>query len=254
MRAFFAGLLLPLRAPAALSAAAGLWRYIIIPIAINIVVGLTLYASLLYAGLRSIESAVATLPEWAAPLAFLLQAVLVIGLLIATGFLLVRLGVLFGSPFYARLSELLEQQQTGAAPPAEPLSATGVARDLWRSVLFELKKLTLVLLIGGLLLLTNLIPVAGQAVSAVGGITLGVLISCLDFFDPPLERRRLSFRSKLGYIWRTLPGSAGFGLAALALVSIPLVNLLAIPLCIVAGTLFFCSRPRDEPLSPQRRR
>jgi CysZ protein len=74
------------------------------------------------------------------------------------------------------------------------------------------------------------------------GIVIGVTISCLDFFDPPLERRRLSFRAKLGYIRHHLPASAGFGLICLGLVSVPFLNLLAVPVCITAGTLFFCER------------
>jgi CysZ protein len=73
------------------------------------------------------------------------------------------------------------------------------------------------------------------------------VIACLDFFDPALERRRLAFRRKLGVIRRGLPASAGFGLVCFGLVSVPLVNLLAIPLCITAGTLFFVERLRGLP-------
>jgi CysZ protein len=39
-----------------------------------------------------------------------------------------------------------------------------------------------------------------------------------------------------------LPASASFGFVCLALVSVPLINLLAIPVCVAAGTLFFCDR------------
>ena len=49
-------------------------------------------------------------------------------------------------------------------------------------------------------------------------------------------------RARLGLIRRSLPASAGFGLVCLGLISIPLVNLLAIPLCVTAGTLFFCDQ------------
>ena len=45
---------------------------------------------------------------------------------------------------------------------------------------------------------------------------------------------------------RALPASAGFGLVALALVSVPFVNLLAVPLCVVAGTLFYVDRIRGR--------
>src|SRR5690606_23942409 len=152
MRTFLIGAAHPFRALAFLARSSGLWGYIVLPILINLAVGATIYAGLLLAGLRWVEGVVAGLPEWAVPLAFLLQALLVIGLLIVTGFLLVRFGVLFGSPFYGKLSERIEQQQTGQAPPAEPLTAAGVARDLWRSLAYELKKLALALSVGLLLL------------------------------------------------------------------------------------------------------
>ena len=112
--------------------------------------------------------------------------------------------------------------------------------DVLCALLFELKKFLLILLIGTPALLLNLIPVVGTLLATGASVTLGVTITCLDFFDPPLERRRLSFRGKLSFIRRHLPASAGFGLICLGLVSIPFFNLIAVPICITAGTLFFC--------------
>ena len=43
---------------------------------------------------------------------------------------------------------------------------------------------------------------------------------------------------------RGLPASAGFGLVALTLVSVPFVNLLSVPVCVVAGTLLYVDRVR----------
>jgi CysZ protein len=43
-------------------------------------------------------------------------------------------------------------------------------------------------------------------------------------------------------ICKNLPSSAGFGLASLVWISIPLVNLVTIPLSVTAGTLFFCEK------------
>lgn len=245
-RGVFAGAAYPLWALIALSRARGLWRYVLIPILMNIVVGATIYLGLLLAGLHAIDSLVAGLPGWAAAIGALLRALLIVGLLIAAGFVLARFGVLLGSPWYAKLSEDLERLRTGYAPPAEPLSAAGIARDLGRSLLFELKKLLLALGVGLLLLLLNAIPGFGTVLATAGGIALGALIACLDFLESPLERRRLRFRARLGLIRRSMPASAGFGLVCLGLVSIPFVNLLSIPLCVTAGTLFFCDQIRPE--------
>jgi CysZ protein len=158
------------------------------------------------------------------------------------GLVLLQFGVILGSPFYGQLSEKLEAIRAGQPPPTEPFSPFSVVRDIWRAILFEVKKLLLLVGVGGLLFLGNFVPGVGTVVAGAGGIALGITLLCLDMLDAPLERRRLKFRQKLGIIARSLPASASFGLLCLTLVSIPLMNLLAIPLCVTAGTLFFCDR------------
>jgi CysZ protein len=246
MTTFFAGASYPLRALGVLSRHPALWKYIIVPVLLNVLIGATLYAGLLFAGFRGIDALIAGLPEWATVIAWLLRGLLVVALLIATGYLLVRFGVVIGSPFYGRLSERLEEYRNGVAFDAPPPTVGNVTRDIARAILFELKKLILALIIGAPTLLLNLIPVVGTVLATAGGIALGATISCLDFFDPPLERRRLRFREKLGFIRRGLPATAGFGLICLGLVSIPFLNLFAVPLCITAGTLFYCDRNADH--------
>lgn len=242
MQQFLIGASYPLRALGVLRRHSALWKYIVAPIFLNFLAGATLYAGLLAAGFRAIDGFIAGLPEWAAFIAWLLRVLLIIALLIATGFVLVRFGVVIGSPFYSRLSERLEERCSGVVFDAPPPTVGNVARDIARALLFEIKKLLLTLVIGAPTLLLNLIPVIGSFLATAGGVALGVTISCLDFFDPPLERRRLRFREKLGFVRQGLPATAGFGLVCLGLVSIPLINLFAVPLCITAGTLFFCDR------------
>jgi CysZ protein len=242
MHRFISGALYPIYATTVLARAPRLWRYVLIPILVNLLVGATVYAALLYAGLSAIDSLVAGLPAWAAALGALLRLLLIVVLLIATGFVLVRFGVVLGAPWYTQLSAQLELLRGGQPLTTHGSRLSAALRDLSRALAFELRKLLLVLAIGALLLLLNLLPVAGPLLTTAGWIALGATITCLDFFDYPLERRLLSFRAKLGVIQRSLPASAGFGLVCLGLVSIPFVNLLSIPLCVAAGTLFFCDR------------
>lgn len=242
MRRLIEGALYPFYALGLLARTPRLWRYVLLPILVNIAVGATLYIGLLLAGLRAIDGFVAGLPAWAVALGALLRVLLIVALLIATGFVLVRFGVVLGSPWYTRLSAELEQLRGTSLPADQSSGAAAALRDLGRALAFELRKLLLVLAIGALLLLLNLIPVIGQVLATAGWIALGATITCLDFFDYPLERRLLRFRDKLGVIRRSLPASAGFGLICLGLVSIPFVNLLSIPLCVAAGTLFLCDQ------------
>jgi CysZ protein len=236
----------PLRALAVLRRTPGLWRYVWIPILVNLAVGVTVYLGLLLAGFRAIETITASLPSWAAALEVLLRVLLVVALLLVTGLVLVRFGVVLGSPWYSTLSERLEAMRGVPGPRGGPSGLGGALTDVGRALRFEGQKLLMVLAVSLLLLLLNLVPVAGSLAAGVGGIALGTTLACLDFLDAPLERRRLGFRQKLAVIRERLPASAGFGLACLGLVSLPFLNLLAIPLCVAAGTLFFCERIAGE--------
>ncbi|MEO1352118.1 MAG: EI24 domain-containing protein [Cyanobacteria bacterium J06635_15] len=238
----FLGFVYPLKAIRMLLAYPGLRPYVVFPILINLVLGVSLYAGGLWWGFNRIDALITYLPEWAQFVSYLIRAILVLLLFIVMGLVLLQFGGLLGSPFYGKLSEELEALKIGQQTAATPFSLGAVVYDLWRAIAFELKKLLLTVCIGIGLFVCSWLPGLGTLVASVGGVALFTTLICLDFLDPPLERRRLRFRQKLGIVIRTLPASASFGLLCLGLVSIPLINLLAIPLCITAGTLFFCDR------------
>lgn len=187
----------------------------------------------------SLPNWVADLPNWAAMVfVWFLRLLLTILLFLVAGLIFLQFGVLLGAPWYGKLSEELEKMRTGQVTVIE----VGIAQDIGRAILYELKKLVLTIAIGLPLLLLNFFPGVGTAIASIGGIALASTIVCLDFLDAAVERRRPRFRQKLGILWRSLPASATFGLVCFGLVSIPLVNLLAVPVCVAAGTLFFCDR------------
>jgi len=255
-----AGFTYPFRAFTLIWQTPKLWSYVLVPVALNFIIGIGLYLSLLFPSLAGIDVLVADLsvrfnaiiasfPAWLSFLGvltvafgWLLRVLLVSGLLLIVGFLLVQFGVILGSPWYGQLSEQLELLRNGQLPAEAPMNLRSSFRDIQRAIAFELRKLQILLSIGIPLLLLNFIPGVGSILSSLGGVALGATIVCLDFLDAPLERRRRPFQEKLEIIWASLPASGSFGVVCLGLVSIPLLNLLAIPLCVTAGTLFFCDR------------
>lgn len=233
-----------------------LWGYIVIPILVNIVIAIALYTGLfLFSSelITEIELSVSTwlnsiindLPSWLGILEYfvsglivLLRFLLTIILLIATGFILTQFGVLLGAPWYGQLSEQLEKTRTGRVEIVE----VSIFRDIGRAILYELKKLFLIAVLGIPLVVMGFFPGVGTIISAIGSFSLTAIIVCLDFIDSALERRRFKFRKKLAIVFRSLPASGSFALVCLALISIPLVNLVTIPLCVASGTLFVCDR------------
>ena len=251
-----AGATYPLRALTIFSKNPELLQYIIVPILVNIIVAIALYSGLLFFGFQFVDEIktdvtlwlnqiIANLPQWLGFLTytvsvfvFVLRFLLIIVLLIATGFLLTQFGVLLGAPWYGLLSEQIEKIRTGKVEIIE----INILSDLSRAVLYELKKLVLIAIVGIPLLLLNFAPGVGSLISTVGSLALTTTIVCLDFLDSTLERRRLKFRNKLKIVLKSLPASGSFGLVCLGLISIPLLNLVAIPLCVASGTLFVCDR------------
>ena len=250
------GAIYPFRALVTFAKNPRLLQYIVVPILVNLVVAIALYSGLLIFGWQVVnevqtdlsmwlDKLIVNLPEWLnfisyglSGLIILIRFLLIILLLIATGFILTQFGVLLGAPWYGQLSEQLEKLRRGKVEIIE----MNIISDLGRAILYELKKLVLIAAVGIPLLILNLFPGWGTLMSTVGSFALTTTIVCLDFFDSPLERRRLKFRNKLGIVFKSLPASASFGLVCLGLISIPLLNLVTIPLCVASGTLFVCDR------------
>ncbi|HEY9828044.1 MAG TPA: EI24 domain-containing protein [Stenomitos sp.] len=256
MRGLITGGTYPLQALVLFVRKPSLLTYLIAPLALNIVLGIGLYWGLFqpsWAWVNTqlnefalqLDQWVAGLPPWLGfldevglGLGWTLRLLLIVGLLLVIGFLLAQFGTLLGAPWYGKLSERIEQLKTQQLTVVE----VGPIQDVARAIQFELKKLVLLVGIGGLCLGLNLLPGFGSMVASIGGIGLAATLVCLDFLDSPLERRRLRFRQKLGLIMGALPATASFGLVCLFLVSIPLLNLITVPICVASGTLFFCDR------------
>ena len=253
---FLSGISYPFRFLAVLKSNPGLFSYIIVPIIVNIVIGIFLYIGLFFLGgdvtqrlteiiINRLDLFLAALPSWLSILDYivifiggLIQFILSLFLLIITGFILVQFGVLLAAPWYGNLSEEIEKIKTKKVEIIE----VGLIRDIWRAILFEIKKIVLILGCGFFIFLLSFIPVIGAIISTIGGLIITGTIICLDFFDSPLERRRLKFRKKVTVVIKTFPASAGFALICLLLISIPFINLITIPFCVGSGTLFVCDR------------
>ncbi len=252
----FAGATYPLQAIALFAKRPKLLTYLVVPMIINVILGLLLYVGLVLPGWRAVgDLAVqlngwingweASLPAWlywlsgvAWAVGWLLRSLLVVLLFGVIGFILAQFGTLLGAPWYGQLSEQIEKVRLGQLEVVE----VGLVRDVGRALGFELKKLALLIGAAVLFLLLNFLPGLGTGLGAIEGVSVAALLTCMDFLDAPLERRRLKFRRKLRLVLGNLPVMASFSLACLFLLSIPLLNLLMVPVCVAAGTLLFCDR------------
>ena len=169
---FIDGLLYPFKALQLIIKNKKLLQYLVVPIFINIVVGIGVYLLLLQPSLLFFDilennisvialSYVNRLPE---ALGFLLpitsifvviiRTVLTVLLFIIVGFIIVQFGSILGSPWYGKLSENIEIIKLGNLELVE----VNIFQDILRALLFELKKNHLNYLRNYSLIFTQLYP------------------------------------------------------------------------------------------------
>jgi hypothetical protein len=102
--------------------------------------------------------------------------------------------------------------------------------------------------------LLNLIPVAGQVITAIATFFLSPLVVGFVPFDYPMTIRLWRFKEKLGFMRRNFSLFFGFSLASFLFLYVPFVNLLFLPACVVGGTLLILKMEGSGELTTRDRR
>ncbi len=214
--------------------------YVAIPVAINTVL-FSVFAW--FAGSRFGRWLDAIVPQgegwfWSV-LYYLLGALFAVLLFLVIVYAFTLVGNLILAPFNDLLSEKVEWIYTGNRLE-EPFRLGPFVKDLARSFRAELGRM----LFYGIGLLTilslNLFPPIGTALYTVVMPVFTFFFLGWEYMDYPMERWHLPFSAKRAVVLRNGPTLVSFGAGAALLLIVPLLNLLAIPVCVAGGTLLFC--------------
>jgi CysZ protein len=174
--------------------------------------------------------------DWLRWLAFPLVALL---LLVVAFFTFTLLANLILAPFNGLLSERVERALTGSSravsPPLNAATIKRVLRQESRRLLYIGLRVAAVFLLG-------LIPVVGL-IAVPLGIVLGAWLLALEFAGNPLGNWGLAFAEQRDFLRAHRAGMFGFGLAAMGLALVPVINFALIPAA-VAGMTAYCLRLR----------
>jgi CysZ protein len=160
---------------------------------------------------------------------------LVIGALCAVAALLVA--SVAAAPFHEVLSQRVERLATGGVEDATEAGIGGIARGGMRAVREELRRLLFFLGVWASLTALGIVVPGGQLVAPFALTLFTTLFLPLDYTSYVLDRRQVSFARRRRWLRRHLGAALGFGGAALLLSAIPGVNILAMPVLVVSGTL-----------------
>jgi CysZ protein len=170
--------------------------------------------------------------------------------LVTVGVALYLVAGLLATPFVDKLSEHVETLVLG--PYDEPFSVRVMMGDLGLSVAHTVLSMALwAVLMGGAFAL-NVVPVAGQALSFVAGALATAFLVTRESMDGALSRRRMRYGHKLRVIAGQPALTMGFGLAAGALLWVPFLNFLVLPMTAAGGTLLLCHLEQQGLVPPPR--
>ncbi len=149
---------------------------------------------------------------------------------------------LLASPFLDALSRRVEETLAGAAPEAEQGWLDSV-RGGGRAALDELRRLGFFLALQLGIATAGLVVPGGQLLAPLAMTLATLLFLPLEYASFALDRRRMSFREKRRWVLRRPALMLGYGAAAFLACLVPGLNLLAMPVLVVGGTLLALRHP-----------
>lgn len=157
----------------------------------------------------------------------LVQIASVVGVLLLTPWLVMLVGLPLCGPLAERADALL-----GGMP------ADGTLMEDIVGALRSTAGMTLLGIAGAIgFFLLGLIPGLALITTPFVAFVWTPLFLCFDLYDPVLSRRRFRFRRKLRTMLARPFTSVSVGLTGTALLSVPLVNLIGLPVAVLAGVV-----------------
>lgn len=241
------GLTAPLQAARFLRAHPALLRYVAIPFVINVLT----FALVFYFGAGLFDELTARYLSghegwWWQVLDWLVTLLAALVTLVLVFFSFTLVGNLIAAPFNELLSERTEQLLSGAEADT-PFALRRLLRDAGRSLFDEVRKLSLFVIALVLCLSLALIPFLGAPLSAAGSLLLTLYFLVIEYTGFVFGRKALGFAVQRRFVARRRGLWLGFALAVFALLLVPLIQLLTIPLAVVAATLLCSGLPLQHP-------
>ena len=174
------------------------------------------------------------LPDWLDVLATLLVPVLYVLVTLLATWLFGFLAVILSSPLHGNLSAALEKALTGEPPEVMQSTWQMLARTVQREgrkLRYQLPRLAGVAVV-------SLVPVV-NVLAVPLGFALAAWLLAIQFVDLPGENRSWPFERTLDLLRSNRSAALSFGACIAALLSIPLINVLAIPLAIAGGAVLW---------------
>ena len=226
----------------AIVARPGIRPYVVVPLLINVV----LFAALIYFGSSwLIEFARGMLPDWLDFLSWALLPIFVVSVLMAGFYAFNLIANLIAAPFNGLLAEAVERNLTGRAPATEGSGWRRFFRELGPTFVAELRKLVYVAIRSLPPLLLFLVPGINVLASIVWMLVVAWTLA-VSYVDYPASNHGVGFDELRRRLYARRFLSLGFGGAAMAALTVPVLNFLVIPCAVAGATAMWLEQLEDD--------
>lgn len=212
----------------------GIRRFVFLPLLSN----LLLVGSAVYYLLTHLTEWIAhwmgLVPSYLSWLSYLLWPLIALTILGTFSYFFSALANLIASPFHGLLAEKVEKKLTGQSINDEGWWA--LVRDTPRILLRELQKISYFLPRALLLFLILLIPVIGQTLGVILWFLFTSWMCAIQYCDYPFDNHKISFATMRSQAKQKPVLLYPFGMLVSVVTSIPILNLLIMPIAICGAT------------------
>lgn len=214
----------------------GVRRFVLIPLALNLLLFISLIGWGARAFSRWMDSLIAGLPQWLGFLEWLMWPVFALIVLLVLFFGFSMVANLIASPFYGMLAERIAAEERGSSSPDQSWQALllSVPRSLGR----ELRKLAYYLPRLLALLLLSLLPGINLLTTPLL-LLFGIWMMAVQYLDYQADNDQVGFNAMLIQLRQQRIKVMGFGLPVYFGVMLPLLNLLVMPAAVAGATLLW---------------
>ena len=222
-------------------------KWAIVPICVSTIIlvgGLLMVGFFLYAQLEQYLSI------WPSYLRNIIWWFLICTLSSTLSFLLFSVSNLLAAPFNSQLSAAIECKLGNQNRNSN--SDAGAFKNITDSIISigsEIKKLGCFLKLGLPLLICSLIP-GLNLFAPIAWLLFGSWMLSLEYIDYPLSNNGRGFPAAKNYAAQERGLTLGLGFSLTILTLLPIANILAMPIGVAAGTLFYDQKIRKELITP----
>ncbi|HON77992.1 MAG TPA: EI24 domain-containing protein [Spirochaetota bacterium] len=237
--AFAQGMGAPFRSIITVMEQKGLLRHFAIPFILNILIlVLVFFLSFHYLG-DFMQSLLPRGDAWYIQvLRYIISPILAVLLIIITALMYSITGSIIIAPFNDIISAKVESRLTGTVLD-DSFSLSEMISDILRITGNIIKLLTIITVFQIILLLLNIIPFAGSVLYSAISFISAMFFLGFQFFDFPLERRKMVFREKLKVMWKFKFTTVGLGTGFFLISIVPVIGFLGLNLGAVGATLLY---------------